>query len=161
MRTNARPLPALAAALFLAASAAAVSGCSCSTALDLPRPPKTVNAFVTWDGTKTELTHFPSLPDQKLAQLSESKRDTITWCSPHGQVHIVAWSQKSPFAKDPESVDGCLKSGPPRKGSSIEGGVICEYKKGQCYEYKIELWLKADPLGKDAKPIDPRIEVVP
>jgi hypothetical protein len=161
MRMHARSSPALAAALLLAASAGAVSGC-CTAPSHSRRHPNTVNAFVTYDGTKTELTHFPSHPDKKLAQLSESNQDTISWCSPDGQVHIVSWSPKRPFDKDPVYEYGCLKSGPPRKGSHVithEGK--CKDHDAACYEYKIELWLTSDPDGKRPIPIDPRIEIMP
>jgi hypothetical protein len=162
MRTNERSLPALASALLLAASAATVSGC-CTAPADSHRPPITVKAFVTYDGTKTELTHFPSRRDKKLAQLSESKKDTICWCSPHGQVHIVSWGRKSPFDRDPVYEGECLQSRPPKHGSHVitdEGKCKDDDNKdAECYEYKIELWL--DATGTKRVPIDPRIVVMP
>lgn len=159
MRTNANSLPALASALLLAASAATLLGC-CTAPHALRRQP--VKAFVTYDGTKTDLTHFPSLPDKKLAQLSESGKDTICWCSPHGQVKFVSWSGKSPFDKDPAYEGGCLQSGPPRKGSSkVTNEGKCKDSDHECYEYKIELWLTSDPNGHNPVKIDPRIVVMP
>ena len=157
MRTNGRSLQAAAAALLLVASAATSPGC-CTASPELRRQP--VKAFVTYDGTKAELTHFPSLPDKKLAQLSESGKDTICWCSPSGQVKLVGWSGKSPFDKDPAYEGGCLQSGPPKRGSSkVTSEGKCKDSDHECYVYKIELWL--DATGTKRVPIDPRIEIMP
>jgi hypothetical protein len=143
MRTNARSL----SALLLTASAVALSGCDKPKTAPKPlRPPKLTSAFVANDGS---LTHFPSLPDKKLAQLSEKNQDTIMWCSPYGKVHIIKWSPKSPFDKDPVYEDGCLKAGPPSTGTN-----------GQRFIYDAELWLSSDPDGQKPIKIDPIIEVM-
>ncbi len=159
MRINARSLPLLAAALLLVAAVAGVPGCSTSSS-DSRLTPKEVKAFVTYDGTKTELTHFPGHKDRKLASLSEKGKDTIFWCSPDGDVKFVSWIRKSPFDGSPRIEDGCLVWGPPKPGSSTvtnEGKCPQKEDAGECYEYKIELLLKD---GKKVS-IDPRIEILP
>jgi hypothetical protein len=149
MRTNARSLQAAAATLLLAASAATVSGCG-NKKFDGPpavfRNPINVVAVVTYNGKTTKMTTSQSLPDPKMVQLREGSLDTVQWLSPSGEVHIVKWTPKRPFDKDPVYEDGVLKSGPPSKGSHWQ----------KDFKYEAELWVTNGPHV----PIDPIIEIM-
>jgi hypothetical protein len=141
MRTNARSLPALAAALLLGASAAAVSGC-CTTA---PRNRAVaVNVIVTYDPAANTAVMAPS---DKTIFLSETYQDFAQWASPDGIVHVT-FIKESPFDSLPKHEKKVLKSGPPKKGTA-----------GRGFDYTAELWL--DPDGTHRVRIDPRIEIVP
>ena len=148
MRTHARSLSALASALFLAASAVAVSGCGKRDQSDKGfRGPNTVIAVVTYkDGAPSaRMTVSPSSPeDPKLIRLSESAGDKVWWLSPAGKIHIK-WTGKMPFDKGPVDEDGVVKSDRPSRGTA-----------GQRFPYEAELVL---PGGNTVK-IDPIIEVM-
>lgn len=144
MRTNARSLPAAAAALFLAASAAAVSGCGKPEAAPAPpglcRQAKIV--IVTYDAAKATM----SLSD-KTIQLSIKNGDFVQWVSPDGLVYVDKWSPGLPFDSPPKHEKKVLKSLPPKKGTA-----------GQGFDYTAELALNPD--GTTRVPIDPRIEIL-
>jgi hypothetical protein len=171
MKTNARPLPATAAALFLAASTAIVTGCGNQKPDGAPpvvRGPNHVTVIVNYEKRTDTQTWYSSqgLPD-KAVELSESGGDTVAWFPGGDAVKIeVVWDPKRPFDKDPEpdpNSKKILKSGPPSRGSSKHGaGKDCKShanKDAQCYEYKAWLWLDAD--GKDKVKVDPRIVIHP
>jgi len=169
MRTNARSLSTLASALFLAASAAVVSGCGKSEEKPpVVRAPNNVAVTVTYDKNTHRQTWSSSqgLPDKAVA-LSESNKDTVSWSPAGDAVKIeVVFDPKRPFDKDPEpdpNSKKVLKSGPPSTGSAKHGaGKDCKDHNGndrQCYEYTALLWLDVD--GKDKVTVDPRIEVMP
>ena len=148
MKMKAGSSPALATALLLAASAVTVSGCGKPEAFTpAVRDPMTVIAIVTYDGKTTRMTTSQGLPD-KLIRLSERFHDTVQWSSPYGEVHIVKWTPKSPFDKDPVHEWKVLKSGPPSRGAHVQ----------KEFKYDAELWL--DPEGKNRVSIDPRIEIM-
>ena len=168
MRTHARSLSALASALFLAASAAVVSGCGKPEEKPpVVRAPNNVAVTVTYDKNTHRQTWSSSqgLPDKAVA-LSESNKDTVSWSPAGDAVKIeVVFDPKRPFDKNPEpdpTDKKVLKSGPPSKGSAKPGaGKDCkghQNKDAQCYEYKAWLWLDAD--GKNKVPVDPIIEVM-
>ena len=180
MRTNERSLSALASALLLAASAAAVSGCA-NRSLDAtpPKPtvgPNNVTVIVDYDKATNTQTWYSSqgLPDPdktKPVELSESNKDTVAWF-PGGDAFKIeiepVWDPKRPFDKDPEpdpTSKKVLKSGPPRGGSAKHGeGKECTDHTNtivsQCYKYKAWLWFH-DQGKDDHREIDPRIVIMP
>jgi len=151
MRTNACSLSA--AALLLAASAATVSGCCCRNA-GAPtqvvfRDPITVYAIVEYDGKTATMKTSQGFEDKKLVRLSEKYHDTVHWLSASGEVHIVKWTPKRPFDKDPAHENKVLKSGHPSPESHLQ----------RHFTYEAELWL--DLEGKNRVPLDPHIEIIP
>jgi hypothetical protein len=172
MRTNARSLPTLYSALFLAASAAAVSCCGNRSLNGTPPPPtagpNNVTVIVTYDEKTNTQTWWSSqwlFDKKKPIELKESSHDTLSWVAANGEAFEVEakWTPKRPFDKDPEHdpiSKKILRSGPPSTGSHVitpEGR--CKDREAQCYEYTAWLWLDAD--GKKKVKIDPRIVVMP
>lgn len=147
MRTNACSLSAPAAVL-LAASAALVSGCTCrAPAQFVFRDPITVYAVIEYDGKTATMKTSQGFEDKKLIRLSEKFHDTVHWLSASGEVHIIKWTPRRPFDKDPMHDKKVLKSGPPSKETAK-----------QTFRYEAELWL--DPDGHTKVPIDPIIEIM-
>ena len=142
MRTNARSFSALVSALFLAASAAAVSGCGKPEAPaahpGLCRQAKVV--IVTYDAATGKALMSPS---DKTIQLSFRNKDYVQWVSPDGLVYVDKWTPESPFDSLPKHEKKVLKSGPPKKT-----GV---------FSYEARLVLFSDGTEH---PIDPIIEVM-
>jgi hypothetical protein len=157
MRTNARSLPATAAALFLAVSAAIVSGCGKPEPQQPPQktpPPKvesractgpatTVTVFVEYDGTVATTRN-------KTVYVCEGK-DSVEWVSCDGEVsENISWKDGSPFAEPPKHETSnkkkVLKSKPPKAGTA-----------GKEFDYEAVLVL---PGGKEVK-VDPRIRIMP
>jgi|NGEPerStandDraft_6_1074524.scaffolds.fasta_scaffold49667_2 hypothetical protein len=143
MRTNARSLPALASALLLAASAAAVSGCAKPEA----KPPQltagnVVTVVVVYDQGPPATAVMLDMGPDKTSTLYKDK-DRIQWVSPDGVVHVTFGDL--PFDGPPKHEKKVLKSGIAKK-------------TGQ-FPYTAELWLDAE--GKDKVKIDPRIVIMP
>jgi hypothetical protein len=138
MRTNARSLPA--AALFLAASAATISGCQPAPQPEALRPPGGVTAIVTYDENTKKAVMLDLGPEKKITL--RKNKDWAVWVSPAGLVYVT-FTAESPFDSPPKHEKKVLKSGPAKKKGSF------------AYTAELELW------GGGARlTIDPRIEVV-
>jgi hypothetical protein len=156
MRTNARSLSALAAALLLAASAATLPGCGKPEPVQPPQntpPPKlsqvctgpatTVTVFVEYDGTAAKTRN-------KTVYVCEG-RDSVEWVSCDGEVsENISWKDGSPFADPPKhetfNKRKVLKSKPPKAGTAGKG-----------FDYTVEFV----PTSGKPVTIDPRIVIMP
>jgi hypothetical protein len=143
MRTNAT---SFAAALFLATSAAILSGCGKTETQPPPqtrhacaRPGIPVTVFVAYDAAAGKATTV-----NKTVYLCEEK-DWVEWASCDGDIsENIKWTKGSPFPEAPKHDKKVLKSKPPKKGTAGS------------YPYEATLVL---PGGKEV-PIDPIIEVM-
>ena len=140
MRTNARSLQAAVAALFLAATAVAVSGCATQVPADKPGQPENVLVWLEKVDGK-----FVVKIDKDPIYLREGK-DWAQWISLDGNEVGVVFKKESPFAEPPTPISNkILKSGTPKKGTA-----------SHAYDYTVTL-----KVGVDSKySLDPRIEVV-
>ncbi len=154
MRTNARPLPALAAAVLLAATAVTLAGCgkaepqpsqntppakfqsrACTTG-----PPTTITVFVEDDGQTSNKTVYVC------------EKDSVEWVPADPETYVregLEWKNGSPFLHEPKhETHGkrkVLKSESPKTGTA-----------GKRFDYDAWLVLKDGTMKK----VDPIIEVM-
>lgn len=157
MRTNARPLPALAAAALLAATAVTLAGCSkAETQPSQNTPPAkfksqacsvvtptTVTVFVEWNGTAATTRN-------KTVYLCE--KDSVEWVAADENTYVsedLQWKADSP-----------LDGKPTHENQGKRKVLHSKLKKGTAghgFDYTLQL---VPPGAGKPVPIDPRIEVM-
>lgn len=155
MRTNARSLPALAAALFLAASAVAVLGCGKPEPSQPPQntPPPKFKSRACTPGPATIVTvlvESDGTTRNKTVYVCE--KDSVEWVPADPDTYVsedIQWKNGSPFPQPPKHVTHgnrkVLKSDPPKRGTAGNG-------------YPYDAWLVLKDGTK--KQIDPIIEIM-